>query len=427
MRLGLATRTAAATCPHLGLAADPFSRDAHASDEHRCYAHLVGERIDRAHQKRFCLTSAHGTCPFLLVNVSEVKHDWIAEGRTWWRSVSLARQDLTAAQLGQWVGLGVAAIVRAAAYVWRLMVLLSQLVLQAWRSLRPPAPAPMVEAIEEAPALFAMETAPEVVETDLAPVLFVMETAPEVVETDLAPALFAIETAPEVVETDLAPALFAMETAPVQVVAEAAPAMGAPQAVKLAQEPPLYLTEAVPDAREWFWRAKNAETLDDVVKCLERAHALEPDNEMIASNLEWANERRETQRQAAKAKPAREATRSPELTLYSTKRRTANLLMRLAAALIGLVRTSAGLVVLAVGGVVILAGLPAGLRTDLLSAVGGPPTPWLPDVSGLASLVHVPLGGGYDLGTAFPYAIGFLAVFIGFGLLHRQPSPNAGQ
>jgi hypothetical protein len=101
--------------------------------------------------------------------------------------------------------------------------------------------------------------------------------------------------------------------------------------------------------------------------------------------------------------------------------------MRLAAALIGLVRTSAGLVVLAVGGVVILAGLPASLRTDLLSAVGGPPTPWLPDVSGLASLVHVPLGGGYDLGTAFPYAIGFLAVFIGFGLLHRQPSPNAGQ
>jgi hypothetical protein len=38
------------------------------------------------------------------------------------------------------------------------------------------------------------------------------------------------------------------------------------------------------------------------------------------------------------------------------------------------------------------------------------------------SLVHVPLGGGYDLGLTVPYAIGFLALFVGLGILRREPS-----
>jgi hypothetical protein len=41
-------------------------------------------------------------------------------------------------------------------------------------------------------------------------------------------------------------------------------------------------------------------------------------------------------------------------------------------------------------------------------------------------LVHVPLGGGYDLGLALPYALGFLAMFIGMSLLHRNIEPSRG-
>jgi hypothetical protein len=182
------------------------------------------------------------------------------------------------------------------------------------------------------------------------------------------------------------------------------------------------------DAREWFWRAKNAETLDDVVKCLERAHTLDPENEMVAFNLEWAKERREAQRQAARAKPPRQALPSQQPTLYSAPRRSGfvRIVGAVVGAIVSLVRTSAALTALALGGALILSGLPARLRDELFSTVGTP-TPWLPDSSGLTSLVHVPIGGGYDLGMAFPYAIGFLALFIGFGLLHRGPSPGVGR
>jgi hypothetical protein len=350
MRLPVGNRETAAQCPHLGLAEDPFKRGAHAAEEHRCYAHLGRERIDLGHQKRFCLTSAHGTCPFLLVNAREVKRDWIAEGRTWWRSVSPAHQDLTAAQLGRWVGLGVAAAAWAATQVARFAVCVAKLLLQTWRSVRPHPTAAIVE---------------------------VEDVAPMVAQIDAAPAIVVVEAEPLVKE-----------------------------------EVPL--TVGREDAKEWFWRAKNAETLDDLIKCLERAHALDPGNEMIASNLDLAKERREVKRKVAKVKPPRKAA-TPPLHLYSRPR--TNIVMRLATALLGLLRTSAGLAVLAVGGVVLVSGLPARVRSEL-------PTPWLPDVSGLTSLVHVPLGGGYDLGMAFPYAIGFLALFVGFGLLHREPSPS---
>src|SRR5438067_100174 len=107
LRKRVGPRSVAATqCAHLGLAADPLNRGQHANDEHRCYFGLGRERIDLAHQRRFCLTAAHDRCPFLLVNARSSarldgasawdrfvgqKQDWVTRTRDWWRNVSPAR------------------------------------------------------------------------------------------------------------------------------------------------------------------------------------------------------------------------------------------------------------------------------------------------------------------------------------------------
>lgn len=58
---------AAPACPHLGLASDQFAHFGGASPEHRCYLWMARERIDRAHQQRYCLTDAHAACPWKVV------------------------------------------------------------------------------------------------------------------------------------------------------------------------------------------------------------------------------------------------------------------------------------------------------------------------------------------------------------------------
>jgi hypothetical protein len=187
-------------------------------------------------------------------------------------------------------------------------------------------------------------------------------------------------------------------------------------------------------AREWFWRAKNAETLDDVVECLEQAHALEPSNEMIAGNLEWATERRDAQRKAAKAakhKPTNDRSPEPPLRAH---RGGPGLAIRSLALVLDLARAALAMAAFALGGIVLQSALPAVLKEELSSAIGltsllaqtGLPLLELPDASRLTSLVHVPLGGGYDLGLALPYALGFLAMFIGMSLLHRNIEPSRG-
>jgi hypothetical protein len=194
--------------------------------------------------------------------------------------------------------------------------------------------------------------------------------------------------------------------------------------------------EAEGDAREWFWRAKNAETIDDVVKCLERANQLDPGNDMIASNLDWARERAEAARVAAKRKPQRETQEATaKATVWTRQHRKPNIALRALGTLMDLLRSGLALAAFAMGGALVLAALPDQLREDLSSTLG---VPWLlaqigaqslslPDASRLTSLVHVPLGDGYDLGLALPYALGFLAMFIGMGLMRREPSPSSPQ
>jgi hypothetical protein len=55
------------SCPHLGASADPFTHQHQPSEDHRCYLWMQRDRIDLAHQKGFCLTTAHHRCPWLMV------------------------------------------------------------------------------------------------------------------------------------------------------------------------------------------------------------------------------------------------------------------------------------------------------------------------------------------------------------------------
>lgn len=57
----------ARVCPYLGLLADPFHRLEGPSAEHRCYLWMQRQRIDLLHQQRFCLTPNHPRCPWLMV------------------------------------------------------------------------------------------------------------------------------------------------------------------------------------------------------------------------------------------------------------------------------------------------------------------------------------------------------------------------
>jgi hypothetical protein len=221
------------------------------------------------------------------------------------------------------------------------------------------------------------------------------------------------------------------------------------------------LDPASPQA--WFWRAKTAETLDEVIDSLTNASELQPENELVSGNLELAIQRREAQREAEKAAKAK--SRSSEPTRYrapgpATGRRasaagtgtagrasavatgtagrasaagnrtgfpaiapaTAILALagRTATAIVGLVRQLIALATAACGVVLVLSALPAPIR----DAVGFQ-APLAFDPALMTSMVHVPVQGGYDLGLAIPYVVGFLAVFLGLGTMGRNPSPRA--
>jgi len=210
-----------------------------------------------------------------------------------------------------------------------------------------------------------------------------------------APPLVVTGCAPPVVLAGHEPAAY--------VVVNAAPPVSEPQPIS---------------ANAWFSRARTAETLDEVIECLKRAIALEPDNQLFASSLERAMDRRDAQRQAAKAKPVTRAAVSGPMRIA---RRRLNPLPALANAVRVSVRLALSMTALLLGGAWLLSALPGPTRQALLSA-SGLQIAWLPDPRGVTSLVHVSLGGGYDLGLAVPYAIGFLALFGGLGILRREPS-----
>ena len=361
-------------CPHLGLAADPFNRGPHATDEHRCYAQLGRERIDLAHQRRFCLTSAHPACPFLLVSSRAEQPTLLERARAGWRNVSLSRPALSADQLGRVAGLVPAA---------------GQLVLQTWRTVRPSA----VRQLHAEPV--------EVAHNAHAP-------QPHVEEIRSLTHMDHVEEDVHVVEPE------PMEPA------EALLARGIAAVNAGVDGYPLFKAATKSDRTSvaaWFWRAKTAETLDEVVDCLMRANGLEPHNELIADNLAWASARRDASKTAEDA--ARAAAKRPVAPTQVPLHRRPSHISQVACAIGGLLRTTAALVTFALAAAWLLVALPAHIRDDLLRAAGLHNLP-LPDVARLTSTIHIPLGGGYDAASALPFAIAFFTAFVGVGLLNRE-------
>src|SRR5579872_1969092 len=91
-------------CPQLGLAGDPFENAGRPDDDHRCYANLARERIDRGHQQMFCLSASYKRCPFLAV--APRQDGMFDRARAWWRTVSPGRPALAISQPGlrPWLG-----------------------------------------------------------------------------------------------------------------------------------------------------------------------------------------------------------------------------------------------------------------------------------------------------------------------------------
>jgi hypothetical protein len=165
--------------------------------------------------------------------------------------------------------------------------------------------------------------------------------------------------------------------------------------------------------RAWFWRAKTAETLDEVVRCLKCAHELDPSNVQIAANLDWAHARLAAAKstdQPAKAEVPKVAV----ATIGAPRRRALGWRMvRLGREVC---RAAAALAAFVVAAAWLLGALPPQLHAALVNASGIPELP-LPEMNRLTDLVHYSLAGGYDVGSALPFVVGFLALFVGMGLL----------
>jgi hypothetical protein len=174
--------------------------------------------------------------------------------------------------------------------------------------------------------------------------------------------------------------------------------------------------EAYQDAmkRAWFWRAKTAETIDEVVPALEQALQYEPGNLQMQAHLAWARQRLERER---KLMPIEQATPTPALALEprpaSRRWRSLGIAVRMlgglmALALAGLWMTTA--VMPALGR--FLTQLPAGdellLRRLILTV----------NAAALPGQGHLPLPVlNYDLGLSLPFVMAFSFVFTARGLM----------
>lgn len=407
-------------CPHLGFATNPFDHHNGATDEHRCYASLARERIDLGHQRQFCLASTYNRCPFLLVQAEQeglLERIW-----AWRRIVSPVRQALptaaTLASLRHTPGrVLVAQAARATAELPFVVVRASRV---AWSIITP--------VIARAAAWLALRL---LVVARRAHFAVTMASSRQR-STKLVQRLAA--TSPKLEEVPAHLQVLVAPTPPVEVapmaelapVADVAPiaeqdtverGIAALEAGDEVEARALFkrATERYPNAaRAWFWRAKTADTLDEVIACLEQANTREPDNALIASNLVLAVQRREALRTSPAPVPVPlAAVQTPEPLMLRS-----SLVHRVAWAAIDVCRAVGALAAFLIGTTWLLSALPPSLRSAFADASGLQALP-LPDARALTGLLHLSLGG-FDLGSTLPYGVGFLALFIGLGLLRDE-------
>lgn len=169
--------------------------------------------------------------------------------------------------------------------------------------------------------------------------------------------------------------------------------------------------------RAWFWRAKTAQTLDEVIHCLQEALALDPTNEHIRTNLAWAIQRREreatiTSQTRLGPAPADATARSVRTTLAASRP------VRSGASPVRVVARVAGAcAALALAWVWIAGSLPTEIR-GALSSLPGEVVTRLPalDLSALLRGGRAELVPGTSALAVLPYVLGILALFVAAGL-----------
>jgi hypothetical protein len=167
------------------------------------------------------------------------------------------------------------------------------------------------------------------------------------------------------------------------------------------------------NVRAWFWRAKTAETLDEVITCLERARRLEPSSSQITAALEWATQRRQRARSKQAPRPIERPERRPR-TVAPASLRPPSPAKRLLSFSLEVARAATAVAAFLVAAVWLLSALPSDLRQTILAASGlsSLSVPRLPVLAPGLTLL-----GGYNASSMLPYALAFLGVFVGLGLL----------
>jgi hypothetical protein len=175
------------------------------------------------------------------------------------------------------------------------------------------------------------------------------------------------------------------------------------------------------DPRAWFFRAKTAPTLKEVIASLERAAALAPDNDQIRVSLADARSRLERERTLRKIddstatapKPSRPWAPRPVPAAVRFRRALANVAT-------WTVSSVAAAACLLVGAIWLAAALPpealGGLNDQATAVLQRLPQL---DFDALRGTDVDKVALGYDPLSALPYALGFLAVLAGGGLLQR--------
>ncbi|MBI4504141.1 MAG: hypothetical protein HY691_01280 [Chloroflexi bacterium] len=474
------------TCPHLGLAGDPFRHVERPSDEHRCYAYLQRDRVDLAHQRAFCLSASYHRCPWLAIRPGRARRWMPAHLRATalrryhaaavalgtialrLRRASAARRHAAVALVGLVGALGLAHLRSAGAALRRaamasgrgavheaaraaaaardalrvaLRLLVTTLRLLALRALRAAGrlgamawatvragPRRDRRALRLAPtsAGGALPHSTPVARGTPSPRRSVTRSigAPPL-PSDTEPASPVAlspraETGPgrEATQPLATPVYTARQAARELDLMERG--LAAVEAGREAEAHDLF-REAVAanprSVRAWFWLAKTAPTLDELIVCLEHALALEPANEQVRRNLVWALRRREQAREMA-AVPA-DALAAIALRPTLDGRPAAG--AELWSGLLGLVRAAGAAAAIMLGAAWFAGGLPPELRQA-----------WPVGDYGLAALVPtvdlargpavawLDLWPGYSVLSAAPFVLGFLSLFVAAGVLGRE-------
>ncbi|MGI5836460.1 MAG: tetratricopeptide repeat protein [Chloroflexota bacterium] len=159
--------------------------------------------------------------------------------------------------------------------------------------------------------------------------------------------------------------------------------------------------QATPDSElAWYWRAKTALTLDEVIECLEQLLKLAPGDAKVQADLAWALQRRREEQ----AQPV--PLQQPQKAQGARKRRIVGHLRR------GLLQV-AGVLAFGLG---LALAIPHGLRLadapvspELMAYVTMLPSVGLPEL-----LVETPYFPPFDLGSVIPLLVGLLLLHAAF-------------